>query len=241
MSLIGKIKKTLHAPPKHKATYRQDGLTTLHNAGFMKEPDFVKAERLGAATGSWNNIHWRVHTVLWAAHQCSAIEGDFVECGTNKGGFARAIIDYVDFTANGKNFYLLDTFKGLVEDLLTEHEKKAGRKEHFEHVYTDCYEEVKQTFASFPFVKIIQGAVPGTLAQVTSKNIAFMSIDMNSVNPEVAALDYFWDKLSKGGMIILDDYAYVTCDLQYEAHNNWAKGKGIKILTLPTGQGLIIK
>ena len=68
-----------------------------------------------------------------------------------------------------------------------------------------------------------------------------MSIDMNSVNPEVAALDYFWDKLSKGGMIILDDYAYVTCDLQYEAHNNWAKGKGIKILTLPTGQGLIIK
>ena len=42
-------------------------------------------------------------------------------------------------------------------------------------------------------------------------------------------------------MLILDDYAYVTCDLQYEAHNKWAAEKGIKILSLPTGQGLIVK
>ena len=241
MNLIGKIKKTLNAPPKYKPTYNQDGLTTLHNNGFMREPGFVKAEHLGAATGSWSNIHWRVHTILWAAHQCSAIEGDFVECGTNKGGFARAIVDYIDFSAIGKDFYLLDTFEGLVDSLLTEDEKKAGRKEHFEDVYTDCYKEVKLTFAPFSFVKIIKGTVPDTLMQVPSKQIAFLSIDMNSVNPEIAALNYFWDKLSKGGMIVLDDYAYVTCDLQYKAHNNWAKEKGIKILTLPTGQGLIVK
>ncbi|MEP6926845.1 MAG: TylF/MycF/NovP-related O-methyltransferase, partial [Ginsengibacter sp.] len=83
--------------------------------------------------------------------------------------------------------------------------------------------------------------VPDTLVQVTSNKIAFLSIDMNCIAPEIAALNYFWDKLSKGGIIILEDYAYVTCDLQYEAHNNWAKKVGIQILTLPTGQGLIFK
>jgi O-methyltransferase len=226
---------------RFKPSYDRDGLTTLHNAGFMKEPDFIEAEKAGANTGSWKDIQWRVHTILWAAEQCRNIPGDFVECGTNKGGFARAIIQYLSFQKIDKTFYLLDTFSGLPEDMLTEKEKEAGKKEHFENVYEDCYEQVKRTFANFSNVRIIKGAVPGTLDQVKSDNVAFLSIDMNSVVPEIAAMDYFWNKLSKGAMVVIDDYAYVTCDLQYEAHNKWAKEKGIKILSLPTGQGLIVK
>ena len=239
MGLISKIKKTLK--PKPGITYDQDGLKAIHNTGFMQDPDFIRAEKAGAATGSWSRIHWRVHTILWAAQQCIKIDGDFVECGTNKGGFARAIVEYVDLAEARKNFYLLDTFEGLSEELLTEKEKMAGRKEHFENEYADCYAAVLNTFKDFPFIKIIKGTVPGTLTQVQSDRIAFLSIDMNSVTPEIAALNYFWDKLSKGGMIVLDDYAYVTCNLQYDAHNDWAAEKGIKILTLPTGQGLIVK
>jgi O-methyltransferase len=241
LNIINKIKKTLNAPPKPKVSYNRDGLTTVHNNSFMLEPDFMKAEQAGAATGSWANIHWRVHTILWAASHCKNIEGDFVECGTNKGGFARAIVEYLDFKSSSKIFYLLDTFEGLDESLMTEAEKAAGKREYLQSVYLDCYEQVKNTFSSFPNVKLIKGAVPGTLPQVTSEKIAFLSVDMNSLIPEIAALDYFWDKLSKSGMIVLDDYAYVTCDLQYAAHNNWAKQKGIKILSLPTGQGLIVK
>jgi hypothetical protein len=182
-----------------------------------------------------------VHTILWAALHCKDIEGDFVECGTNKGGFARAICEYLDFNTLSKTFYLLDTFEGLDESQLTGSEIAAGKKEHFNQVYSECYEQVKDTFSSFANVKLVKGIVPATLAAVQSEKIAFLSIDMNSLAPELAALDYFWDKLSKGGMIVLDDYAYVTCDLQYHAHNNWAKQKGICILSLPTGQGLIIR
>ncbi len=241
MKIIRKIKKTLYAPPKHKPTYNQDGLTTLHNNGFMKDPDFMKAEAAGAATGSWSHVHWRVHTVLWAATQCMRVEGDFVECGTNKGGFARAILEYVDLGKAGKNFFLLDTFEGLVDSLLSDAEKKNWKKEHAEQVYSECYDEVIKTFSPYPFVNIIKGVVPETLSRVTSDKIAFLSVDMNCVAPEIAAMDFFWDKLSVGAMVVLDDYAYVTCNLQYEAHNEWAKKKGIKILSLPTGQGLIVK
>ena len=241
MNIKSFIRHKISKRGRHKPTYSQDGLTTLHNNGFMNEPDFIKAESAGAATGSWHSIHWRVHTILWAASHCIKIPGDFVECGTNKGGFAKAIINYVDLQSAGKNFYLLDTFEGLAASLFTEEEKTAGRKEHFENVYQSCYEEVLQTFAPFPYVKIVKGMVPDTLVKVNSEQIAFLSVDMNSIVPEVAALNYFWDKLANGGMIVLDDYAYVTCDLQYKAHNEWAKSKGIKILTLPTGQGLIVK
>jgi hypothetical protein len=207
----------------------------------MKDPDFVRAEKAGAATGSWASIHWRVHTILWAASHCKDIEGDFVECGTNKGGYAKAICEYLDFKTTNKTFYLLDTFEGLDISLMTEEEKKAGRLEHFKAAYSDCFAEVQKTFSSEPNVRLIKGTVPGTLSQVPSEKVAFLSIDMNNVNPEIAAMDYFWDKLSVGGMVVLDDYAYVSYNFQYEAHNNWAKEKGIKILSLPTGQGLIVK
>ena len=131
MNIIHKIKKTLNAPSKPKVTYHQDGLTTVHNNGFMLEPDFMKAEAAGAATGSWAKIHWRVHTVLWAVSYCKNIEGDFVECGTNKGGYAKAICEYLDFGSLDKTFYLLDTFEGLDESQLTAEEKAAGKKEYF--------------------------------------------------------------------------------------------------------------
>ncbi len=241
MNIVHKLKKVLGIASGYKITYDQDGLTTIHNTGFMKEPGFIKAEKAGAATGSWASIHWRVHTILWAANHCKEIEGDFVECGTNKGGYAKAICEYLQFSTINKTFYLLDTFEGLDESLLTDKERAAGRKEFFHDAYSDCYEEVKKTFAVEPNVKLIKGSVPGTLSQVTSEKIAFLSIDMNNVNPEIAAMDYFWDKLSKGGIVVLDDYAYVTYDFQFEAHNEWARKKGIKILSLPTGQGLIVK
>lgn len=241
MNIIDKIKKTLNAPARPRVTYNQDGLTTIHNNGFMYEPAFIRAEEAGAATGSWAKVHWRVHTILWAANQAMQVEGDFVECGTNKGGFARAIVENLDLGQANKSFYLLDTFEGLADELLTDKEKAAGVKEHFQHEYKDCFAQVQQTFKPFPFVKIIKGMVPATLQQVPSQKVAFLSIDMNCIAPEIAALNFFWDKVSKGGVIVLDDYAYATCDLQYEAHNEWAAEKGIKILTLPTGQGLIVK
>lgn len=241
MDFKNKIKKLLGSRRKHKLSYNQDGLSTVHNAGFMKDPEFAAAERQGAQTGSWSNIHWRVHTILWAANHCLKIPGDFVECGTNKGGFAKAILSYVNLNQSGKKFYLLDTFEGLDASQLTAEELDAGKKEHFENVYLNCYEQVVQTFSAYPYVKIIKGRVPDTLSQVDAGQISFLSIDMNAVVPEIEALNFFWDKLSTGGIVVLDDYGYVTCDSQYKAHNEWAKSKGVKILTIPTGQGLIIK
>ncbi|TMQ64866.1 MAG: hypothetical protein E6K78_08665 [Candidatus Eisenbacteria bacterium] len=64
---------------------------------------------------------------------------------------------------------------------------------------------------------------------------------MNAVLPEVAALEFFWDRLVKGGIIVLDDYGYPGCLEQKEAHDHFAASKGVKVLSLPTCQGLILK
>lgn len=221
-------------------TYTRDGLYTIHSCSFLEEKDFKKAYAAGKRTGSWgdHDIEWRVHTVLWAAKKGIGLEGDFVECGVNKGGLARSIVEYLDFKKLPKKFYLLDTFEGFDMQLLLESEKKK-----YENAtgYGKSYLEVKETFKEFSNVEIIKGAVPFTLSQVPSEKVAFLSIDMNCVQPELAALDFFWPKIVSGGVIVLDDFAYAGYSEQNTAHTNWAKNNGVDILTMATGQGIIIK
>jgi hypothetical protein len=66
-------------------------------------------------------------------------------------------------------------------------------------------------------------------------------LDMNSASPECAALEYFWPLLSAHGLIFLDDYAYFRSPPQGDALDDVAHRLGIEILSLPTGQGLILK
>ena len=65
---------------------------------------------------------------------------------------------------------------------------------------------------------------------------------MNNSYAEMSAIKFFFSLVSKGGLILLDDYAY---DEMFRSTKNawdkYAKKKNFDILTLPTGQGLIIK
>ena len=64
---------------------------------------------------------------------------------------------------------------------------------------------------------------------------------MNIAAPEVAALEFFWDKLVIGAVVLLDDYGFQHYAEQYEAMNDFAAKHNVAIATLPTGQGLLIK
>ncbi len=64
---------------------------------------------------------------------------------------------------------------------------------------------------------------------------------MNIAAPEVAAIEYFWDKLVTGAPVLLDDYGWQHYALQKRDMDRFAGRNGVKIATLPTGQGLLIK
>ncbi len=228
-------------------TYSYDFLYTYHNCDFITDPRFAEAYRLGKATDADHSvlqngeeIFWRVHVLCWAATHALKLDGDFVECGVNTGIFARAIIHYTDFNSTGKKYYLLDTFNGFDERYSTS-EERTRMASHYSANKKDLYEQVQQTFKGFN-VRIIQGPVPDTLPGVDTQKVSFLSIDMNSVRPEIEAMNFFWDKMVPGGIIILDDYGYANMFLeQKKAHDEFARSKGVEILTLPTCQGMIIK
>lgn len=222
-------------------TYDTDSLTTSNNCDFIKEPRFAKAYQTAVETKPWEGftLQWRVYIVCWFADYVKNLEGDFVECGVNTGAYARAVIDYIDFQKLDKTFYLLDTFEGFPIEQITKEELKAGIAVYKDH-YIDVYENVVNTFKDFN-VKIIKGRVPETLSQCDPSKIAYLSIDMNAVAPEIAAINYFWDKIVKGGVVVLDDYGFSLHTEQKYAFDAFAKQKNVTILSLPTGQGIMFK
>ncbi len=230
-------KGDLHGP----VTYKADGLITSSNCDFINDPKFKKAYNAAALTNPWPNftLQWRVYTVCWFADHVKKLNGDFVECGVNTGAYAIAIINYINFNTLNKKFYLLDTYEGLVKDLITSEEQKEGIGKYLGS-YKNVYEEVKKTFHGHN-VEIIKGPVPGTLPLCKAEKISYLSIDMNCVEPEIAAVHFFWDKVVTGGVIILDDYGFPNHILQKIAFDNFALSKNVSILCLPTGQGIIFK
>ena len=223
-----------------RGAYFQDGLLTVHNSDFRQDPKFREAYRLGKATGSWGrqDVEWRAYVCCWAAWSVRNKPGDFVECGVNRGGLSRAAMHYIGFEQLGKRFWLLDTYEGLVEHLISEEERRLGI---LPGGYEPCFERVVETFRSIPGVEIIKGIVPDTLRQVISERICYLSLDMNNAAPEIAAAEYFWDRLISGAMIVLDDYGWTKQINQKRAFDRFAEQRGVQILGLPTGQGLIVK
>jgi len=149
---------------------------------------------------------------------------------------------YLGWQALGKRFFLFDTFDGLDERYLTEAERANAQKlDHFRPYYADQWDFVQRHFARYPRAHLVRGAVPDTLAEIEITQVAFLSIDMNCALPEIAAAEWFWDRLSPGAAVLLDDYGFVSYEEQKRAFDEFARRKGVEILALPTGQGLILK
>jgi len=228
--------------------HAHDGLYTYNLTRFAEDPDFQSAYRRGiqASHGVDPQTEWRIHVAIWAARQAARAEGDFVECGVNAGFTSSAILHALDWNRLGRQFYLVDTFAGPVLSQFSEAEIRQGRKQVAEDAaaqggYVTDIGRIRANFAEWPSVHLVQDAVPGALSQVPARRLAFLHLDMNAALPERAALEYFWDKLSPGAMVLLDDYArYGYAQLQ-EAIDEAARARGAAVLSLPTGQGLIQK
>ena len=231
------------AGPQWPVTYNADGLATVHNADFRADPLFKRACALGMATPHrYGDIHfeWRIYICCWAALQAKHLGADYVECGVNTGVYSRAVMEYIDFANMAARFYLLDTYEGIPLEQLSEDELARGIAGH-NTLYYDCYAQVVETFAPFRNARIIKGRVPETLAQIASERVGYASIDMNSAAPEIAAGEFLWPRLVAGALVVLDDYGWRTHIGQKKAWDAFAERRGIRILSLPTGQGLMIR
>jgi len=221
-------------------SYSGDEIGTGSILSFMDE-DLFKAsyKRMRVASREVNDpgLHFRVHQILWATQNSFKLEGDFVECGTGRGMMMSAALHSLEnWNTSNKNLYLYDTFQPFGIDPETgKNDERFGVRA----TYAKSLSDVEANFSEWKRINFVMGFIPDSLQSVAVEKVAFLHIDLNNAAAEVGALRYFWPKVVRGGIIVLDDYAQVLD--QNQAMAALSNELGFSILTTGTGQGIIVK
>jgi hypothetical protein len=143
------------------------------------------------------------------------VPGMRAECGVYRGATALLLCHAIrsskaDF--RGEGMHLIDSFSGtsesVDEDLIAVRESDGTTKMQafFPAGKTDTSADLVHGFfaAEFPRVQIHAGWVPDVFATVPDGRWAFAHIDLTLFEPTLAALEYFYPRLSQGGVIVCD-------------------------------------
>lgn len=231
-----------------KCDFQADCLGVVDkNLEFLKEEAFQASwnKAVDGGTLAWKgkipDIRWRAHVCCWAATTAMKLEGDFVECGVFTGLLSTTVCNYVEFNNSPKKFYLFDTFAGIPIESLKQDEKNKAEKINRLLYENDSYEIAKKNFSQFVNAHLIKGFLPDSFSQVKLDKVCYLSVDLNNATAEAACIDYLWPRLVPSAIIVIDDYGWNGYEDQKKVWDDFAQSKELKVLNMPTGQGLLIK
>jgi O-methyltransferase len=133
-----------------------------------------------------------------------SVPGDFVECGTYKGGTAAVIGSQIA----SRNLWLFDSFEGLPQPSAidgVEAGKYVGDCRGSEHEVRTILETT-----GFPMdhARISAGWFKDTLKGELPREVALLHCDADWYDPVLLVLETFYDRMPAGAVIILDDFGY---------------------------------
>jgi O-methyltransferase len=183
-------------------------------------------------------LMWRHYVVFWsasfAAAHTSAQEKNLAECGVCDG----LTIFFALSGAPGSKAYLYDAWAPMKDESLLASEKSLTGS----YSYLDV-ENTRRNLARFaPRTVWNKGFIPEVFASADNpKTLIWLHIDLNSAKPTVQALEFFYDRIAPGGVILFDDYAWEGYEDTRLAVRRWCEHKDGRLLPLPTGQALFFK
>ena len=189
------------------------------------------------------DLRWRHYFVLVAAHTAirntTSAKVVFVECGVCDGlTILYAVKASSDYDVDVKT-YLYDSWGEMKDEHLLDSEKGSKGKYSYLDINTTMRNLKSIDDNNLVFNK---GYIPDIFDKANNpENLNFLHIDLNSARPTIQALDYFWEDLVCGGVVLFDDYAYPGYESTKSAVDEWANSRLVSVIQLPTGQGLIIK
>ncbi len=134
------------------------------------------------------------------------IAGDLVECGAARGGSAALMGLAIRLDATRK-LWVFDTFEGLPPPTDADPDFEIAEQ------YTgDCRGDLVEVSALFERLgiysqsRLIKGLFQDTLAESGVQKIAVLHIDCDWYESTITCLNHFYDRVSPGGVIQIDDY-----------------------------------
>jgi hypothetical protein len=177
------------------------------------------------------------------------VPGARAECGAYRGATALLLCHawrsrHPDF--KGAGFYLIDSFSGtsasVDQDLIAVRgpDGATRREAFFPAGKTDTSaDEVRGHFTEFPEVEICAGWIPQVFGSIRDQPWAFVRLDLTLFEPTLAAMEYFYPRLSQGGVMICD--GSIFCPGAEKAWEQFCDRNGIAYVILGHRQFALIK
>ena len=205
----------------------------VNSKRFISSPSFVyQVDDYFLKSHMWRtyNIFWSVNFAINSTH---VNQKNFVECGVGDGlSIYFAIASSVAENILNHKFYLYD----------------AWHKEEEKNLFdSPCYnleiENAKSNLKKYEGITIFnQGLIPKSFESSENPNeLVWLHIDLGLPQPTLETIQYFYDKLVPGGVILLDHYGWHGHrDSKKMADEFFETKTGIN-LPLPTGQSIYFK
>lgn len=163
-----------------------------------------------------------------------AVPGDLAECGTYQGASALLLAGRLD--GLHPLLHLFDSFEGLPEPAAVDGEYwSVGDLRATEAL-------VRDRLSSFgDGVVFHRGWIPDRFEEVADRTFSFVHIDVDLYEPTRVSLEFFYPRMASGGVIVFDDYGFVTCPGARVAIDEFAAGISEPAVEVPTGQAFLIK
>jgi len=173
----------------------------------------------------------RCYWIWLLAQYASTKKGEMAEIGVYKGGTARIIAK----SCPEKKIHLFDTFTGMPE-------VKSEIDCHKKGDFADTSLELATDFLSDCSNVIFHpGFFPETALNLKDQEFCFVYIDVDIYSSTKDCLNYFYNKMSIGGVIVFDDYKWKACPGVKKAIDEFLKDKPERPIETEEYQCAIIK
>ena len=172
------------------------------------------------------------------------IQGSLVECGVYRGGSVMAMIMTLqEMGVSDRHIYLYDTFEGMSKPGM--YDKRPDG--------TQANIKIDETITSLDIVQnnikkldydlnkihFVKGKVEDTLSKNIPNDISLLRLDTDWYESTKCEFEYLYPKLSRGGVLIVDDYeSFLGCK---KATNEYLKGKILLHRIVPSGARIGVK
>lgn len=178
------------------------------------------------------------------------VPGHIVECGVWRGGsMMTAALSLLESGDVSRELHLFDTFEGMPEPGEKDVRYDGTPAAHLLATNTKDakiwaiagLDDVKQGMGgiAYPKAKIFyhQGRVEHTIPDQAPETIAILRLDTDWYESTKHELEHLYDRLSPGGVLIIDDYGYFEGSRL--ATDEFIEKTGAKLLLIPANSGRI--
>ncbi len=130
------------------------------------------------------------------------VTGDFAELGVYKGDSARLL----HILAPDRTFHLFDTFGGFTSTDLQPETGKAAEYSTKSFADTSLNKVLKNINGNPDKLKVHAGYFPQSAQGMEETIYSLINLDADLYNPTKAGLEFFYPRLSPGGVIFVHDY-----------------------------------